>query len=362
MTRLAIIGLGAVTHNIHAPAYRSCGGRLHVVAGCDTDREARRRAKDARLADEVFEDARAMLETTRPDVVSVCTPPALHLEHAKLALEHGCHVFCEKPLAEDLAQADAIIAAADRAGRVVVVNNQFPYMEIHRAAKRMIGIPPFGRLLYLHAWHMMEATEFTEAGWRGGLRRRLCFEFGVHVFELVRYFFGATPVRLQAHMPSPNPAAKGDLVNVISMEFADGRAASMVLDRLSRGPERYLDMRLDGEGATIRTSIGGRLRFVAGLHTQERRPFARIEFAKGGQAVLEQGTRSRVIARDGLSPFAPATAFHLSGFLDSIAAGTTPAANARDNRDTLALVMAAYDAAESGHTVELADYRAPLDA
>jgi D-apiose dehydrogenase len=352
MTRIAIIGLGAATHYIHLPAYRECGERVKVVAGCDPDPTAK--AKDA--VPELFDDPRAMLEKIRPDVVAVCTPPWLHREHALLGLEHGCHVFCEKPFAENLEQADDVIAAAERAGRLVVINNQFPYLRIHRAAKEAIGSAEFGRLLYLHAWQTMEPTEFTEAGWRAGMQRRLCFEFGVHVFELVRYFFEDTPVRLQAHMPSAIGPVQGELVNVISMEFADGRAASMVLDRLNRGHERYLDVRLDGERATIQTSIGGRLQLRAGLETRERRPFVAFDYALGGRALLERGQRERTLARDGLMPFTSATAYHFGKFLDAIETGVPPPGNAKDNRDTLALVMAAYDAAESRRTVEMSAY------
>ena len=60
-----------------------------------------------------------MIERTAPDVVAVCTPPWPHHEHTLLALDHGCHVFCEKPLAaENLAQADQIIRAFNTAGRL----------------------------------------------------------------------------------------------------------------------------------------------------------------------------------------------------------------------------------------------------
>ena len=58
-----------------------------------------------------------------------------------MSLESGCHVFCEKPLADGLAQADTMVRTAAQAGRLVVVNNQFPYMRIHLAAKQQIGTP-----------------------------------------------------------------------------------------------------------------------------------------------------------------------------------------------------------------------------
>jgi predicted dehydrogenase len=355
MTSVAIIGLGAVTRNIHMPAYSQLAGRVRVVAGSDPSSTARESAR-AKWGIQVFENSLEMIESVRPGVVAICTPPWLHREQVLMALEHGCHVFCEKPLANDLAEADEMIKASQQAGRLVVVNNQFPYMKIHLAAKRLIGSKGFGELLYLHAWHTMHTDEVTEAGWRGELARRLCFEFGIHVFELVRFFFGEDPARILAHMPNPRGRAKCDVVNVIAMEFADGRAASIVLDRVSSGPERYLDMRLDGESAIVHTSIGGRARLQAGIHTRERRPFLDFTFVKGGRAELQNGTRSKLIAKDGLNPFGDATAYHFAQFLDAIRDGSVPAGDIRDNRNTLALVLAAYDSAASRKWIEMDQY------
>ncbi len=298
-----------------------------------------------------------LIDKTKPDIVSVCTPPALHLEHSTLAMNAGCHIFCEKPLAENLEQADEIIETSEKTGRLVVVNNQFPCMKIHSAAKRLAGSPEFGRLLYLHAWQTFLPTEATEVGWRGKLQRRVCFEFGIHVFELMRFFFDDTPVRLLAHMPVPQAKAKSDAINVVCVEFSDGRAASMILNRLSKGPERYLDMRLDGEFASIHTSIGGRIEIEAGVHTRNRQPFLEWRFAKGGQAVLQVGNRSRVIARDPVNPFAAATAVHLGNFVNALQSASIAPGDARDNRNTLAMVAAAYDSARLGRAVAMSEYQ-----
>ena len=359
MIHVAIIGLGAVTRNIHLPAYRQLGGEVSVVAGCDTDGAARTLAQERWHLPEVYDDPKEMIEKTKPDIVAICTPPSLHREQSLMALDYGCHVFCEKPLAESLEQADQIVWASERAKRFVVVNNQFPYMNIHLAAKRLIGSPEFGRLLFLHAWQTFHPTEVTEAAWRGALQRRVCFEFGVHVFELIRFFFEDEPVKLFAHMPNPKPDAKSDVINLISVEFADGRAASIVLNRLSKGPERYLDMRLDGEFASIHTSIGGRVGFEAGIHTRDKRPFVGFNFVQGGQAVLQKGNRSRMIAKDRINPFASATAHHFGNFVNAIRNGGLPPGTAADNRKTLALVFAAYDSAQSNAAIEMSRYLYP---
>lgn len=193
------------------------------------------------------------------------------------------------------------------------------------------------------------------------MQRRLCFEFGVHVFELIRYFFDATPNRLWALMPRPQVGGGTESLNIIAMEFADGRAASILLDRLSKGPERYLDIRLDGEYAAMTTSIGGELRVEAGLHTRQRKLFAGFHLVKGGKAVLQQAERTVVIGKDGVNPMASATAVHFGNFLTALETGRLPAGTAADHRSTLALSLAAYDAVESGRAVEMASYLSRTD-
>ena len=354
--RIAVVGLGAVTRNIHLPAYKTLSDKIEIVAGCDVDAKARQTARDDFGIANVFEDPRKMIAETSPDIVSVCTPPAFHVDHSLIALESGCHVFCEKPLAGSLTEADELIRAAERANRHVVVNNQFPYMNIHRAAKMKIGTPEFGRLLFLQASQIFHADEVTEADWRGLLKRRLCFEFGIHVFSLVRFFFDEEPTVISAQMPNPLSKFSSDALNLITLEFADGRAASIILNRLSKARERYLDMRLDGEHASVHTSIGGEIHFEAGLHTRQKRPFMGLSFVKGGKAVLQNGTRSKIIAKDGINPFASSTAWHFNNFIDALRDGSTPTGTVADNRKTLALVFAAYDSAENRRPLELKDY------
>ncbi len=354
-TRISIIGLGAATQNIHIPAYSQLK-EVEIVAGCDVDKRAREIARKKWGLPEVYDNPREMIEKSKPDIVSICTPPSLHYEQCLMVLESGCHVFCEKPLAEELSQVDEIIRASEKAKRFVVVNSEFPYMNIHRSSKELIGSHEFGRLLFLHAWQTFHPTHSTEAGWRSEMQRRISFDFGVHVFELVRFFFEDDPVKIFCHMPSPIPEIDHEVANIVSLEFRDGRAASIVLDRLSKGPENYLEMRLDGEFTSIHTSIGGEIRFQAGIHTREKRPFLDFSFVKGGKAVLQNGNRSKVIAKDDINPFASATAYHLRNFIRAIENGDGPQMTAKYNRNTLALAFAACDSAKSGKVISTENY------
>ncbi len=354
--RVAIIGLGEVTRNIHLPAYKILADKLTIVGGCDVDADARNTAQSKFGINEIFDDPRQMIEATAPDIISICTPPFLHYEQTLLALEHNCHVFCEKPVTENLSNAVKMMQAGQSANRLIVVNNQFPYMSIHRGAKNLIGSAEFGKLLFLQAWQTLNPTSKTKLSWRDDSAHGLCFEFGIHVFELVRYFFEAEPVTIYAHIPKSPLMNQTEMLNFISLEFADGRSASIILNRLSKGKPRYLDLRLDGEFASIHTSIGGKVRLAAGIHTTEKRPFFDFNFIKGGSAVLQNGNKSKIIAKDSLNPFATSTAYHFENFINAIQTGKTPPGTIADNLKTLTLVFAAYHSARTKCAVNLAEF------
>jgi len=351
MTRpstIALCGLGAAAHRIHLPACAKVDG-LTVVAGCDPARPARTPPFP------VFDDLDELLAATTPDVVAIVTPPEHHFDLARRALEAGCHVFCEKPFVPTLEEADALVELCASTGRTLVVNNEYRCMAMHAAAKDRIGGPGFGELLFVSAHQTFYVTDETERGWRGRERRRTCLEFGTHVLDLCRFFFGTEPERLRARMPRPGRPDGPDMLDLIELDFPGDRVAHVTLDRLSRGRHRYLEMRLDGSEGCIETSLGGKLALNVGIEPRARRPFAELDVAMGGRARLYRGEAYTTLARDPLDLYPSATAALLRAMLDAIERGERPPCDAADNRRTLALMLAAYDAADEDRPIPLRD-------
>ena len=156
-----------------------------------------------------------------------------------------------------LAEADDVCALSRDVKRWVVVNNQYRFMEIHRVARETIGAPEFGDLLFVSAEQTFYVTRETEAGWRGKEKERTGREFGTHVLDLCRFFFGQDPVAITARMPRGADPSAPDYLVLIQLEFPGDRFAQVTLDRLSRGRHRYLEMRLDGSAGCIETRLGG---------------------------------------------------------------------------------------------------------
>ncbi len=110
--RIGLVGLGQVARNRHLPAIAGCPGV--VLAGL-----ASLGGGPAVAGLRVHEDHRAMLAREELDAVAICTPPAARFAIARDALEAGKHVLLEKPPAATMGEAEALVALAARAGRVL---------------------------------------------------------------------------------------------------------------------------------------------------------------------------------------------------------------------------------------------------
>lgn len=117
--RCAVIGLGM--GRMHIEGYKEAEG-AEVVAVADLD-EARLQGQAELVGeDHLFTDYRKMLETVEPDLVSVALPNKLHEEVTVAALEAGCHVLCEKPMAMKVEEAVRMRQAAEKADRFLGIN------------------------------------------------------------------------------------------------------------------------------------------------------------------------------------------------------------------------------------------------
>ncbi|MFN3797117.1 MAG: Gfo/Idh/MocA family protein, partial [Sphingobium yanoikuyae] len=120
--RAIVVGTGFGCR-IHVPALRAAGFEVAGLVGTDPDR-TRRRADAVTIAD-IFTDLGEAIERTGAVAVTIATPPATHAPLALTAIERGCHILCEKPMAADLAEARAMLAAAEQAGVTHLIGNEF---------------------------------------------------------------------------------------------------------------------------------------------------------------------------------------------------------------------------------------------
>jgi len=154
---------------------------VEIVSVADPDEEGRNMLEKATGAKKCYGDWRQLLEDDRPDVLCVCSRlPSKHTDAVIAAAQAGCHVYCEKPFAENLQDADMMIEAADSAGTLIAVGHLGRYAPMFRTAKTMIQNGDIGRPLSVFCRGKEDE--------RGGGEDMLVL--GTHLFDLCSFFLG----------------------------------------------------------------------------------------------------------------------------------------------------------------------------
>ncbi len=188
MVRVAVVGVGRMGRH-HARNYTELPG-VDLVAVADPDPGSADLARRYRCRHYTTVDA--LLRSERLDAVSVCVPTRLHPEVAIACLEAGAHTLVEKPIAATLAGASAILDAAARTGRVLMVGHVERFNPAVRALKRLIAEGGLGTLLMLHSQRLgVLPGRAPDAN--------VIVDIGVHDLDLANYLVGTTPDTLVAN-------------------------------------------------------------------------------------------------------------------------------------------------------------------
>jgi predicted dehydrogenase len=352
--RAAIIGLGAGAQRIMLPAVAGAAG-VQIVAACDLDAGHRQAAAARWPLGKQYADPLVMVEEQRPDIVAIATPPQTHFELAQMALENGCHVYCEKPFVASLAQADQLLAQAQARRLLIDVNSQYYQMPIYRRAQELVRETGVGRLYHIQAWQHMYLLPHEEGGWKAALQpRRVLFEFGTHIIDLFCRFFDAYPQAVTARTAQVRSDVDADVCVDVRLDFPGDRVGTIALNRMSYAPLRYFEMRLDCEQASLRTSFGGVAQFELGWNSERKRPRWRFGFSRGGELRLERDGGSRRLATQPATAVGDAAGAHFARFVTAVACADPSLTSTAHMRQVLAILFAAYASAEDrGQLVRL---------
>jgi len=238
--RVAIVGCGRIS-DLHQMGYRGREDAM-IVAVCDTSKtRAKSKAKEWGV-EKVYTDYRQVLEDKEVDVVELLTPHHLHCPMAVQAARSGKHISVQKPMALSAAEADEMIAAADKAGVRLRVYETFVHYSPAVRARQMIEAGDIGeiRAVRLHvstgtgdtAWKIPLSAwlwRFNEKQCGGG---PLVFDHGYHLFSLA-YYLGGPVERVYAWIDqTPVSEAAGivkiDAPAVIMFQYKSSRRYGML--------------------------------------------------------------------------------------------------------------------------------------
>lgn len=187
--RVLLVGCGGVSQTWLEPMKAMSG--LELVGLVDlSEAAAQARADEFGLSIPVGTDLAGMLTKTHPDLVFNCTITEAHHDVTLEALRAGAHVFGEKPLADTLAQAEAMIATANASGKTFAVMQNRRFDPRIRALRDFLRRGTVGRLTELHADFFIGAHF---GGFREQMRHVLIKDMAIHTFDAARFLTGANP-------------------------------------------------------------------------------------------------------------------------------------------------------------------------
>ena len=315
---LALIGCGAIART-HASTLARFGPRVRLAfASRDAARAEAYRSECGGFA--AFAGYATAFADPRVEAVLLTTPPAQHLPLALNALEAGKHVIVEKPAFLHSSDADLVEAAAARAGRRVLVAENYAYKPLTLLLGRLLDAGEIGgvRLVRLSAMKLQPTPD-----WRGSAELAgggALFEGGVHWVNLLGWL-GGEMVEVQGFTP---PGTNLERTIVVVVRFAGGAIGS--LHHSWETPARL-------KGISFSQIVGER---------------GTIVFESNGLVVLLNGRRRRLLL-PGLRDIKGFRAM-FADFLTALETGSATRMTLALARRELAVVEAAYRSAQPGLT------------
>lgn len=275
-----------------------------------------------------FTDLRACLRAVHPEVVFNCTIPEAHLDVTLAALDAGCHVLGEKPLADSMENARRMVQAAADAKRILAVIQNRRYQKQIRSLRAFLDSGAIGRITTVN-------TDFYIGAHFGGFRDRmehvLLLDMAIHSFDQGRLISGASPLSVYCHEWNPSGSwydydASAHCIFEMTDDLVLNYRGSWCSEGLNTTWE--CDWRIIGEKGTVKWDGGSNIKAQvvkqSGGFMSEM-----VDVEVPMLDVPSQGHRSNILE-----------------FLTCVREGGKPETSADDNIRSLAMVFAAIESAE----------------
>jgi UDP-N-acetyl-2-amino-2-deoxyglucuronate dehydrogenase len=320
----AVVGCG----DISAEHFAAIEANPNVVltAVCDTD-PVRLDAATHTYSCQGYSHYQTMLVAQRPDVVHVCTPHHLHADMTIRCLEQNINVLLEKPVATTLADAAAVIEAADRSSAFVGVCFQNRYNATSQRLREILDSNRFGTVRSALAsviWSR-DATYYQRREWRGRWSTAgggVLINQAIHTLDLLQWFLGEVKdVRGTAStLLLPEPIEVEDTANLVLTHGNDRR--SILFATNTHTENEPITIEFQTERATLR------------LHTD-----LTVIHPDGTDEILVRQQR-----RKGEKAYWGASHGRLiDDFYEHVSAGRRFWIDAREGCKTLSIITAVYD-------------------
>ncbi len=244
--KIGIIGCGQMGL-WHFDAYRH-NPLIQMVAFCDSNTE---RATDLakRVGGVVYSDYREMFAKEQLNAVSICTVPSTHKDMTIAALQAGCHVLCEKPLALSTKEAEEMLKVAQDKQRLLLSAFKFRFFEEVKQAKEIIDQGMLGKIinfrLMFGGYINMNGSWFAQKEISGG---GVIIDNGPHAFDLIHHLLGSIKT-VKAHTSKLQEIPVEDTAHIFCELSNGGKGTIDISWSLPVSTQTYLE--IYGEEGTL---------------------------------------------------------------------------------------------------------------
>ncbi|MBL7783537.1 MAG: Gfo/Idh/MocA family oxidoreductase [Saprospiraceae bacterium] len=260
-------GAGAFIGAVHRMA-AALDGEIELVCGAFSSDPERSRASGAQLClppercygtfQEMIKAEKRLKPEKRMQIVSIVTPNHVHFAPAKMALENGFHVICDKPLAFNMKEALALEKIVEKTGLLFALTHNYTGYPMVKQARQMIRHGELGKIRkvvveYPQGWLSTKAedTGSKQAAWRTDPQRSgiagAMGDIGTHAENLAEYITGLHITELCADISTFVPGRLLDDDGNVLLHFNNGAKGILHASQISAGEENNLNIRVYGE-------------------------------------------------------------------------------------------------------------------
>ncbi|MCB9344969.1 MAG: Gfo/Idh/MocA family oxidoreductase [Lewinellaceae bacterium] len=260
-------GQGAFIGAVHRMA-AALDGEIELVCGAFSSDPERSKASGAELGlppDRCYATFKDMIQREkrlkperRMQFVSIVTPNHVHFAPAKMALQNGFHVICDKPVAFSLKEALALEKIVEKSGLVFALTHNYTGYPMVKQAKSMIKNGELGKLRkivveYPQGWLStnLESSGQKQAAWRTDPKRSgiagAMGDIGSHAENLAEYITGLKIKEICADISIFVPGRQLDDDGNVLLRFEGGAKGILHASQISAGEENNLNIRVYGE-------------------------------------------------------------------------------------------------------------------
>lgn len=330
--RGGLIGCGFFAHN-HLHGWAEVEG-AGIVALCDRDEQRLKEAGEKFGIVRLYNDAAEMLVREQLDFVDIATTVATHRPLVELAAKAGVAVICQKPFAETLDNARAMVAACERARVPLMVHENFRWQAPIRAVRQVLDEGTLGDVFWGRVSFRSAYDVFSGQPYLATEERFIIQDLGIHILDIARFLFGDVE-RLSATTRRVNPAIRGEDVATILMAHENGATSLCDCSYATHLPEELFPQTLveiDGSKGSLRLSANYRMTVHADGWTQTLDVSPKL---------LNWASRPWHNIQESV--------FNIEQhWADCLTNGREPETSGADNLKTMALVFAAYESAANG--------------